>query len=40
MSIYKTIDLYKKEMDKHRPFEGDKMKTIFDLREKKMKVFA
>lgn len=28
MSIYKTIDLYKKEIDKHRPFVGDMLKQI------------
>lgn len=28
MSIYKTIDLYKKEIDKYRPFEGDMLEQI------------
>lgn len=28
MSIYNTIDLYKKEIDKYRPFEGDMLEQI------------
>lgn len=28
MSRYNTIDLYKKEIDKHRPFAGDMLEQI------------